>query len=75
MFDKVVFDNSGTTGSGFESDNHTVTSAPVTLSGDHVFVSSLAGNTPEPAAAALLAGGLLLIAAARRRALAALPPR
>jgi hypothetical protein len=69
FFDRIVFDNSSTTSSGFESDNHTVTSAPVTLSGDHVFVSNLSLNTPEPSAAFLLGGGLLLIAAARRRAL------
>ena len=74
-FDKVVFDNSGTTSSGFESDNHTVTSAPVTLSGDHVFVTTLNVNTPEPGAVVLLGGGLVLIAAARRRTPGALRSR
>lgn len=71
-FDKVIFDNSGTTSSGFESDNHTVTSAPVTLSGDHVFAGNLGVATPEPGAAILLIGGLTLIAAVLQRALAAL---
>ena len=47
-FDKVIFDNSGTTSSGFESDNHTVTSAPVTLSGDHVFAGNLGVATQSP---------------------------
>ena len=53
-FDKVIFDNSGTTSTGFESDNHTVTSAPVTLSGDHVFAGSINITTPEPPAPWLL---------------------
>jgi len=75
LFNQVIFDNSNTTSSGFESDNHTVTSAPVTLSGDHVLVTTLNGNTPEPAAGMLLAGGLLLIAAAWRRGVGALRSR
>jgi hypothetical protein len=70
-FDKVIFDNSGTTSSGFESDNHTVASTPVTLSGDHVFVGNLSLATPEPAPAILLAGGLMLIVGVRRRGLGA----
>jgi uncharacterized protein (TIGR03382 family) len=74
-FDTIVFDNSGSVGTGFESDNHTITSAPVTLSGDHVFAGNLNATTPEPAPFMLMAGGLVLIAAGRRRGLAALPRR
>lgn len=66
-FDKVIFDNSGTTSTGFESDNHTVSSAPVTLSGDHVFAGSINITTPEPPAPWLLGAGLALIALARWR--------
>jgi hypothetical protein len=74
-FNKIVFDNSNSIGTGFESDNHTISAAPGTISGDHVYVGDLSVATPEPAAAILLAGGLLLIAVARRRGLGALPPR
>ena len=74
-FDRIVFDNNGTTGTGFESDNHTVTSEPVTLSGDHVFVGNLDVAAPEPTPVMLLAGGLALLATVRRRGLAALPRR
>ncbi len=66
-FDKVIFDNSGTTGTGFESDNHTVSSAPVTVSGDHVFAGSINITTPEPPAPWLLGAGLALIGLARWR--------
>jgi hypothetical protein len=74
-FNKVVFDNSNSIGTGFESDNHTISSAPGEMSGDHVLVGDLSVATPEPAAAILLAGGLMLIAVARRRGLGVLPLR
>jgi hypothetical protein len=69
-FDRVVFDNSNTSSSGFESDNHTVAWTPVSISGDHVFVGNLTTEVPEPPDTLLIAGGLLLIAAlaARKRA-------
>lgn len=52
-FDKVVFGNSGTTGTGFESDNHTIrTTAPSAVS-SFVFVGSV---TPEPGSVGLCIG-------------------
>jgi hypothetical protein len=74
-FDRIVFDNSNTTGSGFESDNHTVSSSPVTLTGDHVFVGNLATATPEPSGVLLLGGGLLLIVLLRLARMAPQAPR
>ena len=65
-FDRVVFDNSGTTASGFESDNHTVKYTVAAISTDHVYVGDLTTDTPEPPGSALIAGGLLAIAAGRR---------
>ncbi len=70
-FDRVVFDNSGTTSSGFESDNHTVSSIPVTISGDHVLVGDQTTATREPSETLLISGGLLLIGARLRRKRAA----
>ncbi len=70
-FNSVVFDNSGTTSTGFESDNHSILATAPTISTDHVLVGNLTEDVPEPAAALLLAGGLMLIAAARRRGLGA----
>jgi hypothetical protein len=70
-FDKVVFDNNGTTSTGFESDNHSILATTPIISTDHVLVGNLTEDVPEPAAALLLAGGLMLIAAARRRGLGA----
>jgi hypothetical protein len=74
-FDKVVFDNNGTTSTGFESDNHSILATTPIISTDHVLVGNLTEDVPEPAAALLLAGGLMLIAAARRRGLGAPRPR
>jgi hypothetical protein len=65
-FDKVVFDNTNTTSSGFESDNHTVFDTPVTLSGDHAFVTNLPLAAPEPSDTLLIGAGLLLIAVGLR---------
>jgi hypothetical protein len=66
-FNKVVFDNSGSIASGFESDNHSILATTPTISGDHVYVGGLTEDVPEPPAVLLLAGGLMLIAAARWR--------
>jgi hypothetical protein len=48
-FNKIVFDNTNSIGTGFESDNHTITATSATMSNDHVFVEDLSADTPEPA--------------------------
>ncbi len=73
-FDKVVFDNSNTTGTGFESDNHTVAYGTVVLPGTFVTVESLQvtttsqATTPEPGSVLLLLGGLAAVGYRRRAA-------
>ena len=64
----VVFDNSGSTGTGFESDNHTISTAVTgrPTSGAFVPVGSTAG-APESSSLALLLGALPLMGAAVRR--------
>ena len=58
---KIVFDNSGTTGTGFESDNHTIsTVAQSVTGGNYIFVGST--DTPEASTLALLSTGLPLLA-------------
>jgi hypothetical protein len=61
----IVFDNSGSTGTGFENDNHSVYNGAVTIAPTAVFVSTL--STPEPATWALLLGGLCILAGVRWR--------
>jgi hypothetical protein len=56
-FDKIIFDNSGQTSSGFESDSHTILAAAPVLSGDHVFVET---DSPEPST--LLAAAIAIAA-------------
>ena len=46
-FDRVVFDNSGDE-QRIRSDNHTVSSIPVTISGDHVLVGDQTTATRNP---------------------------
>jgi len=59
VFDKVVFDNSGTTGTGFETDNHTIrTSAPTPL-GSFVSVGAVPSPVPEAGTMALIGTGLV----------------
>jgi len=58
-FNTVVLDNSGTTGTGFESDNDTVYVGTVTVPGTDVFVTDLA-IVPEPSHYAELLGLLVL---------------
>jgi hypothetical protein len=66
QFNQVVFDNSGTTGTGFESDNHSIYSGALTVPGTSVFVQQIA--TPEPATAGFLVLSFaLLIIAGRKR--------
>ena len=52
-FDKVVFGNSNTTSTGFESDNHTIRTDAPAPSTSFVYVGSA---VPEPSIVALLAG-------------------
>jgi hypothetical protein len=61
----IVFDNSGATGSGFESDNHSVYNGPVTIAPTAVFVSTV--GTPEPATWALWLGGFGVLAGSKRK--------
>jgi hypothetical protein len=56
----IVFDNSSSTGTGFESDNHSVYNGAVTVAPSAVFVSTIA--TPEPASWALCLGGAGILA-------------
>ena len=63
VFDRIVFDNSGSTASGFESDNHSVYTGSVTVPGPNVSVESIAvasTSVPEPESFALVGAGLLL---------------
>lgn len=62
----IVFDNSGSTGSGFENDNHSVYNGVVPVAPSAVFVSTVVA-TPEPATWALWLGGLGVLAGLRRR--------
>lgn len=67
-FDTVVLDNSGTTGTGFESDNETVYAGNVTLPGSDVFVSELTVVAlPEPSRYTLVFGAVILCLVAVRR--------
>jgi hypothetical protein len=70
-FNKIVFDNSGSRGSGFESDNHSVYLGSVTPTGGSVFVQSApaipVALTPEPAGLAFLGIGLIAFRLARFR--------
>jgi len=70
-FDTIVFDNSNTTGSGFESDNHTVANGTAILPNTSVVVENLVTATPEPGSFTLLTCGLALLAwgITRRKAL------
>lgn len=61
-FTSIVFDNSGSTGSGFETDNHTIRASSVTPNGSFVFVST---SAPEPATWVLASLGMIFLG--RRR--------
>lgn len=68
-FNKVVFDNSGTTATGFESDNQSVFSGAAQPNGSSVFVESVRANelVPEPVSFMLTGLGLVAIAMHFRR--------
>ncbi len=62
-FNKIVFDNSGTTGTGFETDNHSVFSGVAEPNGPSVFIESLPASittTPEPTEILLTGLGLVV---------------
>lgn len=69
-FNKIVFDNSGGTGSGFETDNHSVRLSAAAPTPDSVFVQSVQATavsvSPEPFSAALSGFGLVGLAFALR---------
>src|SRR5271168_622815 len=62
---RIVFDNSGLTGTGFENDNQSVYNGSVAVAPTGVFVSTL--GAPEPATWALWLGGLGILAGFRPR--------
>ncbi len=66
-FTSVVFDNSNTTGTGFESDNHTIRATAPTASGTFVYVGQT--NVPEPTSIGLLGVGGLIACVVRRKRL------
>ena len=72
-FNQVVLDNSGTTGTGFESDNYTVASGTFTAPGTDVFVSSLT-VVPEPSRYTLVFGACILVLVAGRKYLGRILP-
>jgi hypothetical protein len=65
-FDKIIMDNSGTTGTGFESDNHSVYNGQVVVPGTAVVVKSVPPVAPEPGTAVMMALGVGLLLAGRR---------
>jgi hypothetical protein len=65
-FDTIVLDNSGTTGTGFETDNFTVASGTFTAPGTDVFVGTFAA-VPEPSHYAILMGLCVLALVSLRR--------
>lgn len=66
-FDKIVFDNSGTTSTGFETDNHTVRAVAPTAHGSFVRIGSV--PLPEPGSFALIGtlAPLVFVGLRRRR--------
>jgi len=73
-FDKIVLDNSGTTATGFETDNFTVAAGTFTAPVTDVFVGSLA-VVPEPSHYAVLMGACILLLVGGRRWMNVFPLR
>lgn len=71
-FNSVKMDNSGSTGSGFETDNHSVYLGNVKVPGASVLVTEINQvadhNVPEPATAGFLTAGLVFLLVWRRKA-------
>ena len=66
LFNKIIMDNSGTIGTGFESDNHSVYNGTVTVPGSAVVVKAVPPAAPEPGTAVMMALGVGLLLAGRR---------
>jgi hypothetical protein len=62
-FNRIVFDNSGSTGSGFESDNHSVILGQVIPDGGTVLVREVPAEVAAPEAGTLFLMGTGLVAA------------
>jgi hypothetical protein len=70
LFNRILFDNSGTTGTGFESDNHSVVAGHVTPDGESVLVREVPSTdvaTPEPGSMLMIGTGLLAVSVCLRR--------
>jgi hypothetical protein len=70
FFNRILFDNSGTTGTGFESDNHSVVAGHVTPEGGSVLVREVPSAdvaTPEPGSMLLMGTGFLFGGLSLRR--------
>jgi hypothetical protein len=59
-FNRVVFDNSGSIATGFESDNHTVFNGLVNMPGSAVHITNLYASEPATMGCALVALSVLL---------------
>ena len=67
-FDRIVFDNSSSVSTGFETDNHTVrATAPTVIPTGFVLASDVPTAIPEPGSLALLALALPFFRHRRRR--------
>ena len=60
IYNRSVFDNSSSLGTGFANDNHSAYFGSVTVPGAIVFISTTQAAIPEPGTSAILTVGLLL---------------
>lgn len=67
-FNRIVFDNSGTTSTGFESDNHSVRDGVISVPGSLVLVKEVPFVVPEPATFGTAGAAIALLFVLRRRA-------